>query len=34
MQANEAGSSVLRWQIAGELPPGQSGIVQFQAKVR
>lgn len=34
MQANEAGSAVLRWQLAGELPPGQSGIVQFQAKVR
>jgi uncharacterized repeat protein (TIGR01451 family) len=34
MQANEAGSAVLRWQVAGDLPPGQSGIVQFQAKVR
>jgi uncharacterized repeat protein (TIGR01451 family) len=34
MQANTAGSMVLRWQVAGEIPPGQSGLIQFQAKVR
>lgn len=34
MQANAAGSMVLRWEVVGEIPPGQSGIVQFQAKVR
>jgi uncharacterized repeat protein (TIGR01451 family) len=31
---NEAGSLVLRWQLSGSLPPGQSGILTFQAKVR
>jgi uncharacterized repeat protein (TIGR01451 family) len=34
MQNNEAGSSILRWEIVGEIPPGQSGVVQFQVKVR
>jgi uncharacterized repeat protein (TIGR01451 family) len=33
-QANEAGSLILRWEIAGELPPGKSGLVSFQARVR
>ncbi len=33
-QANEAGSLVLRWAIGGTLPPGQSGTLQFQARVR
>lgn len=33
-QANEAGSVVLRWEIQGALPPGQSGVVSFQARVR
>jgi len=33
-QSNEAGSAILRWDLAGELEPGQSGVVQFQAKVR
>jgi len=31
---NEAGSLVLRWQVGGSLPPGQSGILTFQARVR
>jgi uncharacterized repeat protein (TIGR01451 family) len=34
MQQNEAGSLILRWEIHGSLPPGQSGIVSFQAKIR
>ncbi len=34
VQANEAGSVVLRWELAGKLPPGQSGVVAFQARVR
>lgn len=33
-QPNEAGSQVLRWEIAGELPPGESGTVSFQVRVR
>ena len=33
-QLNEAGSTVLRWEISGKLLPGQSGVVSFQAKVR
>jgi uncharacterized repeat protein (TIGR01451 family) len=33
-QANEAGSSILRWEIAGQLLPGQGGIITFQAKIR
>jgi uncharacterized repeat protein (TIGR01451 family) len=32
--ANEAGSLILRWAIGGTLPPGQSGTLQFQARVR
>jgi len=31
---NEAGSTILRWQIPGQLLPGQSGVVSFQAKIR
>ena len=34
IQDNKEGSAILRWEIVGELPPGQSGIVQFQVKVR
>ena len=34
MQANEAGSLLLRWQIAGLLQPGERGEVSFQARVR
>jgi uncharacterized repeat protein (TIGR01451 family) len=33
-QANEAGSVILRWQIAGSLAPGQSGTLRFQARIR
>jgi uncharacterized repeat protein (TIGR01451 family) len=33
-QENSAGSLILRWEIQGELPPGQSGVITFQAKVR
>jgi uncharacterized repeat protein (TIGR01451 family) len=31
---NEAESAVLRWEITAPLPPGQSGTVSFQARVR
>lgn len=31
---NEAGSVVVRFEIPGTIPAGQSGVVQFQAKVR
>jgi uncharacterized repeat protein (TIGR01451 family) len=34
MQANGAGSVVLRWEISGKLLPGQSGLISFQARVR
>ena len=34
MQDNEAGSLVLRWEVAGRLLPRESGIVSFQARVR
>jgi uncharacterized repeat protein (TIGR01451 family) len=34
MQANDAGSLILRWEIAGKLLPGQTGTVTFQARVR
>jgi uncharacterized repeat protein (TIGR01451 family) len=33
-QPNEAGSSLLRWEITGRLLPGQSGVVRFQARIR
>jgi uncharacterized repeat protein (TIGR01451 family) len=33
-QPNEAGSLILRWEINEELPPGESGIVRFQVKIR
>lgn len=31
---NEAGSVILRWELTGKLPPGGTGIVTFQARVR
>jgi uncharacterized repeat protein (TIGR01451 family) len=34
VQDNEAGSSVLRWEISGRLLPGESGVVRFKARVR
>jgi uncharacterized repeat protein (TIGR01451 family) len=33
-QPNEAGSLILRWQIQGDLPPGEGGTVTFQVRVR
>ena len=33
-QPNEAGSSVLRWEFPGALPPGESGLITFQVRVR
>jgi uncharacterized repeat protein (TIGR01451 family) len=33
-QDNEAGSRILRWEIAGRLQPGETGVVSFQARVR
>jgi uncharacterized repeat protein (TIGR01451 family) len=33
-QDNEAGSRILRWEVAGRLLPGESGAVRFQARVR
>jgi uncharacterized repeat protein (TIGR01451 family) len=34
MQANQAGSSILRWEVGGKLLPGTSGLISFQARVR
>jgi uncharacterized repeat protein (TIGR01451 family) len=34
VQANEVFSALLRWEVKGELLPGQSGVVRFQARVR
>ena len=34
VQPNEAGSLILRWEISGKIPPGEKGIVAFQAKIR
>jgi uncharacterized repeat protein (TIGR01451 family) len=34
VEANEAGSSILRWHINGQLLPEQSGVIAFQARVR
>ena len=34
IQPNEAGSVVLRWEISGKIPPGEKGIVSFQARIR
>jgi uncharacterized repeat protein (TIGR01451 family) len=33
-QDNEAGSLLLRWEIRDPLPPGERGVVSFQARVR
>ena len=32
--ANEAGSTVVKWELPGTLLPGQKGVVKFRAKVR
>jgi len=34
IQANEAGSVVLRGEIGGRLPPGQSSVISFQTRIR
>jgi uncharacterized repeat protein (TIGR01451 family) len=34
IQPNAVGSSVLRWEFPGALPPGQSGLISFQVRVR
>jgi uncharacterized repeat protein (TIGR01451 family) len=34
MQENEAGSLILRWEIAGKLLPGDSGRLKFKARIR
>jgi hypothetical protein len=34
IQANEVGSVILRWEVSGKLPPGEHGVVAFQARVR
>jgi uncharacterized repeat protein (TIGR01451 family) len=34
VQPNEVGSVILRWELSGKLPPGESGVVAFQARVR
>jgi uncharacterized repeat protein (TIGR01451 family) len=34
MRENGAGSLILRWEIGGQLLPGQSGVVSFQARIR
>ena len=31
---NEAGSVILHWEMSGTLPPGEMGIVSFQAIIR
>jgi uncharacterized repeat protein (TIGR01451 family) len=33
-EPNEAGSVILRWAVTGALPPGQTGTVTFQARIR
>jgi uncharacterized repeat protein (TIGR01451 family) len=33
-QQNEAGSVILRWEVDGQLLPGQTGTVTFQARIR
>jgi len=34
VQPNEVGSVILRWELSGKLPPGDSGVVAFQVRVR
>jgi uncharacterized repeat protein (TIGR01451 family) len=33
-QGNEAGSLILRWQLTGDLKPGEVGTVTFQTRIR
>jgi uncharacterized repeat protein (TIGR01451 family) len=34
IQENEVGSLILRWEVNGQLMPGETGTVRFKAKVR
>ena len=34
VEENEAGSMILRWQMNGEMQPGQSGVVVFKCRVK
>jgi uncharacterized repeat protein (TIGR01451 family) len=34
IQPNEAGSLIMRWEVATPLPPGKSGMVSFQVRIR
>jgi uncharacterized repeat protein (TIGR01451 family) len=34
VQPNEVYSAILRWEVKGELLPGQRGLIRFQARVR
>jgi uncharacterized repeat protein (TIGR01451 family) len=34
VQPNEAYSATLRWEVKGDLMPGQGGLIRFQARVR
>jgi uncharacterized repeat protein (TIGR01451 family) len=34
IQMNEVYSALLQWDVQGELMPGQSGTIKFQARVR
>jgi uncharacterized repeat protein (TIGR01451 family) len=34
IQPNEVGSVILRWEVSGKLPPLESGVLAFQARVR
>jgi uncharacterized repeat protein (TIGR01451 family) len=33
-EENKAGSVILHWEVSGVLPPGESGVVSFQARIR
>jgi uncharacterized repeat protein (TIGR01451 family) len=33
-EQNRAGSVILHWEVSGRLPPGESGVVSFQARIR
>jgi len=34
VQMNEVYSALLRWEVQGDLMPGQHGTIKFQARVR
>ncbi|HOM17500.1 MAG TPA: DUF11 domain-containing protein, partial [Thermoguttaceae bacterium] len=33
-QPNEAGSQLLRWELAQPLKPGEGGVIRFRCRVR